>query len=147
MSFQDEWARSKESATAGLGTGYRPGLVVRQDDLGKVGSDAYTLYRKLKSGADIRGKGLDKEGKSACERAANELARGDFDMGDQIRTTLRIWDSQLNTLLQACARIADHLDYTKKAHARDEVDVMDSMRQIQGKRLSTSKIYDCIGGA
>ncbi|MFG3252449.1 hypothetical protein [Streptomyces sp. NPDC048172] len=144
MSFDEEWARVKESAGSagstgkGLGAGYRPGLVVHRDDLGKVGNAAFTLHSRLRKGADSG---------NSCERAASALVRGNLGMGDELRTTLRLWDSQVRTLLQACARISDHLDFSRKAHARDEADIGDAMRRAGRRTPPTSKIYDYLGGA
>ncbi|MGI5348253.1 hypothetical protein ACQEU8_08660 [Streptomyces sp. CA-250714] len=123
---------------------YTPGLTVHQDDLGDVGKDAYKLHRQLQKCADIDGKGLDGSGHSTTDRAARELDQHDFRMGKALRTVVKMWDTQRRTLQQGCARISNHLDYTKATHAREDADIAASMKSPDGKPTSTSAIYKWI---
>lgn len=139
MSFEEEWARHK-AAGADNQTHMRlnghneenrqggaPDLAVHQDDLGAVGHDAYVLHGKLKKQSDINAAGRDDSDNSSTERAARELRQSNFETGTALRKTGKMWESQCKTLLQGCAHISNHLDYTKKSHANDDDKVAASM--------------------
>lgn len=162
MTFEEEWAQLKSSAAAEKPPGmqlagyntenrqgspdgtYAAGLTVRRDDLGAVGHDAYLLLRGLQKFTDIDGADLDSDGRSALDRAARELDENNFKLGDALRTVNKMWGSQRKTLQQGCARISNHLDYTKGAHAKDDHDVAASLRDKHGEPVSTSQIYKWI---
>ncbi|WP_369201710.1 hypothetical protein [Streptomyces sp. PU-14G] len=161
MTFNEEWAHLKSTAqanatpsmelagteaksgTAGDGT-YAPNLTVYQDDLGTVGHDAYVLHRKLQKCADIDSAGLDGSGRSTTDRAARELDGHNFASGAALSKALKIWDTQRKTLQQGCARISNHLDYTKASHAKEDDDVAASLKTRDGDAVSTSALYKWI---
>lgn len=136
MTFDQEWAglmsEAKERQSAGmrLNTGETPpgtpgagspyGLVVTQDDLGAVGNQAFLLHAELRKKADIAGAGSDAGGTGSTAQAAKELSAHNMTMGGELSTTLSVWDSQVKTVLQMCAHISTHLNYSKKPHAKDD---------------------------
>ena len=164
MSFEEEWAELKsgrgdstqsprmqlngyntEKQGPGTPNGtYEAGLSVHQDDLGAVGHDAYLLHHKLRKLADIDGKGVDNSGNSTNDRAAQELRRNNFELGGALRKAVSMWNSQCRTLQQGCARISNHLDYTKARHADDDGEIAASLKSKDGSGASTSAIYKWI---
>ncbi|MFI6035252.1 hypothetical protein ACIBBD_13995 [Streptomyces sp. NPDC051315] len=115
-------------------------LVVNQDDLGAVGHDAYLLYEDLQAGADIAGAGANKEGVGSSHQAAAALTSHGFASGGALATTVDIWTSQLKTVLQACAHISDHLDFTKKLHAQEDAKIGAVLLSSDGTALPVSRI-------
>ncbi|MBO8185481.1 hypothetical protein [Streptomyces spirodelae] len=161
MSFDKEWASLKSDAQSKSSPhmqlngynaenrqspkgGYVPDLAVKRDDLGAVGKDAYELHRKLQKCADIDGKGLDGSGRSTTDRAARELEDHEFQIGAALKTAVKIWNTQRKTLQQGCARISNHLDYTKDLHSKEDADIAASLTSRDGKPVSTSAIYKWI---
>ncbi|MFE0875637.1 hypothetical protein ACFW4X_12250 [Streptomyces smyrnaeus] len=129
MSFASEWEQLKQGSQQGStrmqlnGTpegSYRPGTVgssptgdlkVSQKDLAAVGDAAYKVYQRLKSdGGHAR----------ASTETAKKALSGDFELASALGHVGERWDEQLRTVLDACAHISNHLDFTKKAHAGDE---------------------------
>ncbi|MEU4501009.1 hypothetical protein [Streptomyces sp. NPDC024089] len=102
-------------------------LVVNQDDLGAVGHEAYMLRDRLSRDGD--------HARPATFDAAIALTNGNFTSGSELLKVHDRWNSQLRTLLDACARISGHLDYSKSVHAEDDAD-------IGGNLLSVSKISE-----
>ncbi|MFE9042583.1 hypothetical protein ACFYOG_16930 [Streptomyces sp. NPDC007818] len=87
-------------------------LKVSQQDLAAVGDAAYKLFDKLgKDGRDAW---------SVSQSAARDLRTQGFDLGDAIDHVQDRWEKQLKTLLDACAHISNHMDFTQNAHAGDE---------------------------
>ncbi|MFJ6016145.1 hypothetical protein [Streptomyces sp. NPDC092952] len=135
----NEWERIKTEAvreespptrTNGVGessgaSGGAADLVVNRDDLGAVGHEAYLLRGRLSRDGD--------HARPATFEAAVALTNGNFTSGSQLLTVHDRWNSQLRTLLDACARISNHLDYSRSVHAEDDAD-------IGGKLLSVSRI-------
>ncbi|MEH0548442.1 hypothetical protein QA802_36875 [Streptomyces sp. B21-105] len=156
MTFGDEWAqlvsegRQRQSTGMRLnqlepgsgGTGGAAGkdLVVRQDDLGAVGHEAFVLHGDLHKKADIVGAGADRNGEGSTARAAREFADRNLTMGSELYTTLSVWDTQVKTVLQMCAHISNHLDYSKKLHANDDAAIAASLRGRDGTAMPVSEI-------
>lgn len=139
MSFDHEWA-SARGAAAGDGVSMRLNQVdagpsgggggadldVNQDKLGRIGSAAFELHGKLSTaGNHARG--------STSEAATMFTAHG-FLTGAALRTVHDTWNSQLNTLLDACANISNHLDHSAASHAEEEAKIKAA--------LATSKINE-----
>ncbi|MFI1175664.1 hypothetical protein [Streptomyces melanogenes] len=156
MSFEDEWAELKGSAAektaamrlAGASSSPQSGgpdsgdLVVHSDDLGKVGHEAFLLHgRLLKAGNVTRGA----QGSGSTAEAAAALGHEGFTMGSELTTTVETWNSQLKTLLQACAHISNHLDYSVAAHASDDAWVAASLKHRTGAPASVSEISKYFG--
>ncbi|MFF6777848.1 hypothetical protein ACFY8W_30460 [Streptomyces sp. NPDC012637] len=128
MSFDEEWAAERSAAAnrvsmrlnqlpadPGGGSGGGADLGVKQDHLGAVGHAAFGLHgRLLKDGNHAR---------SDTSEAATGLSNSGFRTGSAMATVQETWASQLGTLLDACAHISNHLDYSAAAHAKDDEDV------------------------
>ncbi|MFE9626878.1 hypothetical protein [Streptomyces sp. NPDC006527] len=150
----EEWEQLKAGATEGPSTrmqidqlpaeggagGGERDLVVNQDDLGAVGHDAYSLYESLRAGTDIAGAGMNKDGAGSTMQAAASLTSHGFEMGGALKLTVEIWTSQADTVLQACAHISNHLDFSKKLHSRDDAEIAAVIRDGDGSAVSVSEI-------
>ncbi|MFB6984685.1 hypothetical protein ACFC0C_00435 [Streptomyces sp. NPDC056178] len=123
MSFEDEWGAEKAAVAmrlnqAGSTGGSTPAkgsadYVVVDDELGDIGHAAYGLFNGLESGG--------KHASAASETAGTSLKGDGFDSGAALSEVNRTWETQVKTLLQACAHISNHLDYTKSSNkAEDE---------------------------
>ncbi|MFJ4633078.1 hypothetical protein [Streptomyces sp. NPDC088847] len=117
-------------------------LVVQQDDLGAVGHEAHILYDDIRSGADIAGAGAGKDGAGSTAQAASALKSRGFETGGALERTVEVWTSQVKSVLQACAHISDHLDYSKKRHAEDDAEIGTVVRDSDGGALSVSKLNE-----
>ncbi|MFF3732651.1 hypothetical protein ACFYXM_20565 [Streptomyces sp. NPDC002476] len=137
MTFDAEWATLRaESAqqvnmrlnTAGSSQGGSDAdLLVNQDNLGAIGHDAYELRTRLSKDGD--------QARPSTFDAAIALTNGNFDSGSALLKVHDRWNKQLRTLLDACAQISNHLNYTKSAHAKDDV-------QIGGDLIAVSKLNE-----
>ncbi|WP_234350093.1 hypothetical protein [Streptomyces sp. WM4235] len=125
--------------TSGPGGG-QADLVVHQDDLGEVGHEAFLLHGQLQKQADIAGAGADGSGNGSTMQAAGSLKTAGFSLGGELETTVSVWTSQVKTVLQACAHISNHLDYSKKAHAADDEAIAASLRNRDGSAVPVSRI-------
>ncbi|MEE1752255.1 hypothetical protein [Streptomyces sp. SP18CS02] len=130
MSFEEEWASARTAKDAGVGMRLNrsdngpaggsgnPDLSVSQDRLGAIGSAAYTLHGRLKAdGGHARASTFD---------AATMMTVNGFRTGAAMATVQETWNSQLNTLLDACANISNQLDYSAASHAKEEEDIKTS---------------------
>ncbi|MFE3578333.1 hypothetical protein [Streptomyces vinaceus] len=152
----NEWENAKAEAAARRQVSMRlnqlpggPGggngeadLVVHQDDLGDVGHEAFTLHGKLQKEADIAGAGSNPEGAGSTMQAAAALKASAFALGGELETTVSVWTSQVKTVLQACAHISNHLDYSKKAHAEDDAAIAASLRNRDGSAVPVSRLAE-----
>ncbi|MET9345221.1 hypothetical protein [Streptomyces termitum] len=132
----DEWESLKAEAAQRQSTRMQlngapasPGgsgdLVVNDDDLGAIGHDAYLLHGRLSKDGD--------KARPSTFDASIALLNGNFVSGSELLKVHDRWNTQLRTLLDACARISNHLDYSKSTHAKDDAD-------IQGELMAVSKI-------
>ncbi|MFC4607408.1 hypothetical protein ACFO9E_06210 [Streptomyces maoxianensis] len=128
-------------APAGHGGG-QGDFVAHQDDLGAVGHEAFILHDHLSRQADIAGAGMDKDGSGSTMQAAVSLKSRNFGLGSALETTVSMWDSQLKSLLQACAHISNHLDYSKALHANDDAQIAASIRQRDGAAVPVSRLNE-----
>lgn len=139
----EEWERAKAATAEGRVARMRlneagPGgagdldLVVYQDDLGAVGHEAFVLHGELRKRADIAGAGADKNGSGSTMRAAAELRSHDLGLGAELESTVEVWTSQVKHVLQACARISNHLDYSKKLYAEEDAKIAAEIRGRTG---------------
>ncbi|MFI6344004.1 hypothetical protein [Streptomyces sp. NPDC050560] len=151
MSFETEWAelksRAEERTRARADAATRLNsldpassssgdLVACQDDLGAVGHEAYVLHGEVKKAADVS-RGRDG---GATERAASELAGHHLPLGHEMGTTLAVWETQVKTVLQMCAHISNHLDYSKRQHQHDDAAIGASLRHRDGSAVSVSEL-------
>ncbi|WP_225636471.1 hypothetical protein [Streptomyces solaniscabiei] len=107
-------------------------LVVYQDDLGAVGHEAFILHGELKKRADIAGAGADKGGSGSTMQAAALLKSAGLGLGSELESTVEIWTSQVKHVLQACAHISNHLDYSKKLYAHEDAKIAAEIRGRTG---------------
>ncbi|TLQ42617.1 hypothetical protein [Streptomyces marianii] len=122
MSFEGEWAAVKAAAAmrlnqAGGTGGSTPAkgsadYVIEDDDLGAIGHAAYGLFNGLQAGGKHAG--------AASETAASGLKGDGFDAGAALSEVNGTWETQVRTLLQACAHISNHLNFTKKSAKADD---------------------------
>ncbi|MFG3125103.1 hypothetical protein ACGFYO_24245 [Streptomyces sp. NPDC048201] len=137
MTFEQEWAEMRAAASErtatqlnsvpaeGGGGGYD--LVVDRDDLGAVGNDAYDLLGRLGKEGDIA--------RASTFDAATALTNGNFVSGSAVLKVHDFWQTHLKTLLDSCAQISNHLDYSKARHAEDEV-------RIEGRLTAISVLTE-----
>ncbi|MFC8895307.1 hypothetical protein [Streptomyces cinereoruber] len=127
----EEWEKAKAAVAAegtrtrlnqtGAGGSVGADLVVHQDDLGAIGHEAFILHGELRKKADIAAAGAGREASGSTMRAAAVLKTHHLGLGAELESTVEIWTSQVKHVLQACAHISNHLDYSKKMHAHDDV--------------------------
>ncbi|MYR94240.1 MULTISPECIES: hypothetical protein [unclassified Streptomyces] len=133
MTFDEEWSELRAAAAERTamringvpsegGGGGTPDLVVNRDDLGAIGNDAYDLRTRLSKEGD--------HARPATFDAAIALTNGNFASGAAVLKVHDRWRAQLKTLLDSCAHISNHLDYTKAQHAKDEVKVVGDLTPI-----------------
>ncbi|MEN8651242.1 hypothetical protein ABCR94_11500 [Streptomyces sp. 21So2-11] len=135
----DEWEKLKADAaerqssqmqlnqvapepSSGGGAGQQGDLRVNQQDLAAVGNSAFALFEDLgRHGRDAW---------SSSQTAAKDLTTQEFELGGAIHQVQKQWEKQLQSLLDACAHISNHLDFTKKAHQGDEYYIASKMSSI-----------------
>ncbi len=146
MTFKAEWdqlraesARQQETHTyinstdgGGRGSAATADLHVNSDELGPIGHDAYGLYNQLRTDG--------RHARDNSKTAAAHLTNEGLDTGSALNQVVHMWENQVNTLLQACALISDHLDYSIAAHANDDKKIASSMPKVEGEYLTASKI-------
>ncbi|MGX4689128.1 hypothetical protein [Streptomyces sp. JNUCC 63] len=134
MSFDQEWAELKAKAQMRLNSvssdpgGPSPGdadLIVKYDDMGKIGHAAFLLHQHLSSAG--------KHAQSHTEAAAKSLDNDGFDMGAALAKASKGWQGQLQVLLDACAQISNHLDYSVKSSRQEDHYIA---TQIQVSKIS-----------
>lgn len=87
-------------------------LQVNQQDLAKIGKNAFDLHDDLW-----------KKGRRAVptsESAAGTLTKDGFALGSALQHVALRWDEQLASLRDACAHISNHMRVTKKLHGDNE---------------------------
>ncbi|MEU3557297.1 hypothetical protein [Streptomyces fragilis] len=134
MTFEQEWAELRSAAAArgsmrlnsipaeGGGGGGGADLVVNRDDLGAIGSEAYDLLGRLGKDGDTAS--------ASTAAAATALTTGNFVSGAAVKKVHDFWQTHLKTLLDSCAHISNHLDYSKAQAAKDEAKIQGDLTQI-----------------
>ncbi|MFF8953255.1 hypothetical protein ACF09I_31280 [Streptomyces sp. NPDC014940] len=135
MTFDREWAELRTAAAERSamqidsipadgdgGGGGGNDLVVNRDDLGAIGNDAYDLLGRLGKVGDIA--------RASTFDAATALTNGNFVSGSAVLKVHDFWQTNLKTLLDACAQISNHLDYSKAQHAKDEAKVEGDLTRV-----------------
>ncbi|MBT1105247.1 hypothetical protein OH797_23870 [Streptomyces anulatus] len=131
MSFEEEWGALKAAAamrlnqvggSGGSGPKGSADYVVNDDELGGIGSAAFKLFNGLEP--------TGKHAKAASETAGTSLKGDGFDTGAAFTEVIGTWDKQVKTLLQACAHISNHLDYTKASRKKDDEWIETQLRII-----------------
>ncbi|MFF3553378.1 hypothetical protein ACFYXL_08160 [Streptomyces tsukubensis] len=134
----EEWDQLKASASERASTGMqlnglpddeRPttpstgDLKVTQKDLAAVGDHAYKLYNRLwpeARQAVIPG----------TDKAAASLTSQEFALGGALAHVSNRWEKQLKSLMDACAHISNHMDFSQKTHKDDDERIRRSMSSI-----------------
>jgi hypothetical protein len=157
MGFDEEWAQltsdaqQRRSAQTQLNSAEASGqstagskgsadLVVHQDDLGRVGNEAFRIHGELRTRADVAGAGMNQNGSGSTAQAGTELQKRNFTSGGELLNTLEVWGTQVKTVLQMYAHISNHLDFSKKLHSNDETEIAASLRHRDGSAVSVSEI-------
>lgn len=132
MSFDQEWAELKQSAatrmqlnsTPTLETNPTPtrneDLVVNDDELGKIGHAAYLLHRNLTADGT--------HAQRQSEAAGKSLQGDGFAIGPALTKFSGAWKKQVSTLLDGCAHISNHLDYSIKSSKKEDESIETSIR-------------------
>jgi hypothetical protein len=98
-------------------------LRVSQSDLAAVGNAAYDLHRDFERYSD--------HARVASQKAAAGMTKQGFKtLGGALDHVAERWIDQVRSLLDATAHISNHLDYTKGAHAGDEVYIAGTISSI-----------------
>lgn len=129
-----------QAPAQGPGADGKPDLVVQQDDLGAVGHDAFVLHGDLVKKVDIAGAGMNSDHAGSTHQAASALSKSHFTMGDELMTTLTVWESQVKAVRQACAHISNHLDFSKKRHADDDAGIAAVITGRNGSGMPASEL-------
>ncbi|MFD9422801.1 MULTISPECIES: hypothetical protein [unclassified Streptomyces] len=141
MTFDSEWATLRAESTqrvdmrlngvlSGPGSPDEPSsadLAVNQDSLATIGHEAYALRTRLTADSDCA--------RVSTFDASTKLTNGNFDCGSGLLKVHDQWNTHRHTLLDACAQISNHLNYTKSAHQKDDV-------QIGADLISVSKLNE-----
>ncbi|AXK37581.1 hypothetical protein DVA86_23345 [Streptomyces armeniacus] len=122
-------------ADAGPGGGGQD-LSVHDDELGALGNMAHELHGRLSTDGE--------HAKKVSGEAASSLKGDGFDTGSALGELNEAWKTKLATLLEACAHISNHLDYSRAAHKKDEDTIATNMRDAEGRLMSVSRIAEYI---
>lgn len=117
MSFDHEWAELKKNAQMSLNSASTmegdADLIIRDDDMGKIGHAAFLLHRHLLSAGT--------HAQSDTEAAAKSLKSDGFETGVALAKAARAWQDQMEVLADSCGHISNHLDYSvKSANENDD---------------------------
>ncbi|MET7890925.1 hypothetical protein [Streptomyces mirabilis] len=133
----DEWEQLKAEAAKGQSTrmrlnqlpadsggggSSRGDLTVRQKDLAAIGSAAHELFEDFDRYSD--------HARLSSMKAAGGLKSEGFALGAALDHVAEHWVDQVQTLLDACAHISNHLRYTKDQHAADESYIAGTLSSI-----------------
>ncbi|MCF6523391.1 hypothetical protein [Streptomyces sp. JJ36] len=142
----EEWEQIKAEAAAKQSThmqlnqapaeggGGGADLAVHDDQLGKLGNMAYDLRERLRVHGD--------HARPSTHQAAVDLFNDGLDTGSALTELHDAWNTQVQTLKEACAHISNHLDYSRAEHAKDEADIATGMRNAAGELMTVSRIND-----
>ncbi|MEU9231329.1 hypothetical protein [Streptomyces subrutilus] len=123
MSFDEEWSAARATAAANVsmrlnqapvdpGGGGAGGLDLNQDHIGAIGSEAFKLHSRLQTDG--------KHAATSTAEAAGALTKENFASGAALLKANTLWESQVKTLVAACANISNGLNYSLSSHAKDE---------------------------
>lgn len=150
MSFDGEWEQAKARAVrdgsprtrlnqmpasgGGGGGGGEGTLVAVRDDLGRVGHAGYKLHGGLSAAGG--------HAKANSKAAGAELTGDHFATGAALTKVVDTWQTQVDTLLEACAHISNHLDYSSKRYGEDDAKIETGMHDIRKRLMTPSRIAD-----
>ncbi|MCC3651376.1 hypothetical protein LIX60_07815 [Streptomyces sp. S07_1.15] len=133
----DEWEQLKASAAERQSTqmqlnqlpeedrpntGTAPGdLEVSQKDLAAIGDEAFKLYGDL-----------DKKARpEQIHTAAFDIDQQGFALGKALQHVSNRWARQLGSLMDACALISNHMEFSKKVHGEDDTRIQRHVSSIE----------------
>lgn len=118
MSFDEEWSSARKAAADRVGMrlnsadagspGGKGDLKVTESELSGVGHEAHKLFDGINVDAFHAG--------AQHGTAADSLHADGFKTGAAMWTAWNTWRDQSETLVSACAHIANHLESTAKSH-------------------------------
>ncbi|MFH8776227.1 hypothetical protein [Streptomyces sp. NPDC017958] len=97
-------------------------LTVCEKDLKAVGDAAFSLYTDFHQASDLA--------RISSMKAAGGLTDQGFVLGEALDHVAVRWVDQVQNLLDACAHIYSHLDYTQAVHKGDEERVHATLSSI-----------------
>jgi hypothetical protein len=109
-------------ADSGSSSGAQGDLLVNQGDLAKVGNAAFELHQAFRHDSA--------HARTSSLKAVGGLKREGLAIGAALEHVTERWADQVRSLLDATAHISNHLDYTKNAHAGDEVHIANTLSSI-----------------
>ncbi|WP_158104793.1 hypothetical protein, partial [Streptomyces milbemycinicus] len=109
-------------------------LVVKRDDLGRVGHAAYELHGGLRAAGG--------HAKATSKAAGTDLTTDHFATGAALTKVADTWQSQVDTLLEACARISNHLDYSTKRYGDEDATIATGLHDAHKRLLIPSRIAE-----
>ncbi|MFI6347800.1 hypothetical protein [Streptomyces sp. NPDC050560] len=142
----DEWEQLKANASRSASTQIDhvpdplPGdpadgdLVVHDDELGKLGNMAHNLRDRLSVEGDYA--------RPSTFDASVQLSNDGLDTGAALTALHDAWNSQLNTLKEACAHISNHLDFTRGVHGKDDAAIQTGVKDAAGHLMTPSRISE-----
>ncbi|MGW3360661.1 hypothetical protein ACWDFL_35600 [Streptomyces bungoensis] len=95
---------------------------MHQKDLAAIGSAAHELFQDFGRYGD--------EARLSSMKAAGGLRGEGFALGAALDHVAEHWIEQVQTLLDACAHISDHLRSTENQHAADESYIAGALSSI-----------------
>ncbi|WP_199551635.1 hypothetical protein [Streptomyces sp. N35] len=90
-------------------------LVVRDNELGKLGNLAYDLRERFRTDSDLA--------RPSTFDASIELFNDGLDTGSALTELHDAWNSKTRTVKEACAHISNGLDFARSQHAKDDVKI------------------------
>ncbi|WP_405802427.1 hypothetical protein OG291_22910 [Streptomyces halstedii] len=134
----DEWEQLKSDAADKRSAHMRLNQAV---DIGDGGGDDLVVHDD-----ELRQKfGTDSDfARPSTFTASVDLFNDGLDMGSALTELHDAWNTQSQTLKEACAHISNHFDFTRAQHAKDEVQIRTGMRDADGDLMSVSKINEYI---
>ncbi|WP_330457558.1 hypothetical protein [Streptomyces sp. NBC_00820] len=109
---------------------------MHDDELGRLGNMAHDLRERLHVDGDFA--------RPTTFTASNDLFNDGLETGSALLEVHDAWNTQLQTLNEACAHISNHLDYSRAQHAKDDAQVGTGMRNAAGDLMTVSRINDCL---
>ncbi|MGA5041474.1 hypothetical protein ACPCA8_31110 [Streptomyces capoamus] len=106
----------------GRGESTRGDLTVHHEDLAAIGSAAHELFQDFGRFSD--------HARMSSLKAAGGLKSEGFAIGAALDHVAERWVDQVQSLLDACAHISNHLRYTKNQHASDESYIAGTLSSI-----------------
>ncbi|MGW5678930.1 hypothetical protein ACWEV4_28300 [Streptomyces sp. NPDC003860] len=113
-------------------------LKVSEADLAAVGDHAFKLYGRLWPEART-------PVARSTGRAADDLVGKSFALGGALRHVAARWDRQLGTLMDACAHISNHMDFSAKTHKDSDEWIQRGMSNIDALDAGFDQSYGPAG--